>query len=58
MDIYLKLFISLYWFVLLLNNIRNYKTQPAELKKRNTLIMALILVNTIVLILTWVVMCV
>lgn len=52
MDIWIKIFISFYWFILLLNNFANYRRQPAELKRRNMLIWWLILANTIVLVLT------
>lgn len=47
-----KIFIMLYWIVLILHNIYNFKKMPEEARKRNFWIKLLIIVNFIVIVLT------
>ena len=52
LSIITKIFICLYWVVLIGHNIYNFCKMPEEAKKRNYWIKALIIVNFIVILLT------
>ena len=47
-----RIFICLYWVVLIGFNIRNYINMPNEARQRNKWIIALIVVNAIVVLFT------
>ena len=47
-----RIFICLYWVVLIGFNIRNYINMPKEVRKRNLWIKMLIIVNAIVVLCT------
>ena len=52
LSIWTKIFICLYWVVLVGHNIYNYGKMSPDAKKRNYWIKALIIVNAIVIVLT------
>lgn len=52
--IFTRIFICLYWVVLIGFNIRNYKNMPQEARERNRWIVYLIIVNAIVILFTFV----
>lgn len=54
LSIITKIFICLYWVVLIGHNIYNYGKMSLEAKNRNKWIKALIIVNAIVIILTFI----
>lgn len=56
-EIITKIFICLYWLVLIGHNIYNFKNMPKEARKRNIWIKVLIFVNFIVIILTFISIC-
>ncbi len=49
-----RFFICLYWIVLICFNIRNYCNMTKEAKERNKFIYLLIIVNAIVILLTFI----
>ena len=52
LSILTRIFICLYWVVLICFNIRNYYNMTEEAKQRNKFIVALIVVNAIVILFT------
>ena len=54
LSIITKIFICLYWVVLISHNIYNFCKMPEKTKKRNYWIKALIIVNFVVILLTFV----